>query len=615
MEFKSFYTDDGLKVYSPKHGGNMLDGVVSEKNLFSQKARGLIRLLQHRHGDTLPTAFIPGGSHRPVIYGEMEKFFKEHPHPVLFVRPCPENPNHGGEVAGFQSEPVAKEKSILHVWKVRQAIAKKDLNADIVVMPYVESDISSVAAPGKYYVWGLGNNGVTAGTSKTVVIPINPSQHGHNFLLGAGYDPGQVEIEFIRDKKTKKVYCVQIRGASAHLDIDPAPEGAIPGFVPTGKMTVAKTYTVKDLNDLGELEFLKSTDTEGLLVIQPTGSMLSHAAAHCRGAKIAFCIGSPAIKAGDIVAEPASGWLVVGDVEAKPYNPATYFQHFRRGFFAPMVWADMKLGTFFHQWATKPLGAPDQVAYLGGRYCKWLVQAGVTAFCGESRHTYRVMSNGDWGGDAIRNHYIKMTGEPSPQRSSILNTLKESAVTMDDLLRVAVWTEMMFRLPWSGSYGGPKWRVCATNAVKAIRLIQEGTNVDAAITALNDLENGVHNGGRLFNKFKESLAWLDRATAAIGMGVDDAPVAAEIAAHALLTKFDDTPVSESHHHWKTTALLHDVVIPKMGKPGYVSSGPSVEMPKKSTDELLGQVYEAVQEMHGGKPKQKSAMTLRPNKGL
>lgn len=594
----------------------MADGVVSENNLFSQKARGLIRLLQHRHEDTLPTAFIPGGSHRPVIYAEMSKFFKSNDVPVLFVRPCPENPNHGGEVAGFQSEPVNKEKSIMHIWQVRQAIAKKDIKADIVVMPYIPSDISSVAAPGKYYVWGLGNNGVTAGTSKTVVIPINPTNHGHNFLLGAGYKPNEVEIEFIRDKQKKKVYCVQIRGASAHLDIDPAPEGAIPGFVPVGKMKVEKTYTVKDLNDLGELEFLKSTDTEGLLVIQPTGSMLSHAAAHCRGAKIAFCIGTPKINVGDIVAEPASGWLVVGDVEAKPYDPATYFSHFRRGFYAPVMWEDMKLGTFFHQWATKPLGAPDEVAYLGGRYCKWLVQAGVTAFCGESRHVNKVHSNGDWGGADIRKHYINMTGNPDPPRSSILKTLKDSAVTMPDLLRVAVWTEMMFGLSWSGSFGGAKWRACAKNAIKALTLIDEGKHVAQAITALNDLENGVHNGGRLFNKFQESLPWLDRATAGVSMSPIDAEYAAEIAAHALLTKFDDNPVTESSHHWRLTADLHDVVVPKMQKLGYVSGGPSVEMPaKKSIDTLEEKIQVAVLKEFGEKPLKKSAMVLRPNKGV
>jgi len=590
--------------------------VVGEEHLFSQKAKGLVRLNKHR-SDTLPVAFIPGGSHRPVIYGEMEKFFTQHKHPVLFVRPCPESPNHGGEVAGFQSEAVKREASIQQVWKVRQAIAKKNLRADIVVMPYVHADLSCVVAPGKYYVWGLGNNGVTAGTSETVVIPINPKNPGHYFLSAAGYDPKTVEVEFVRDKANRKVYCVQIRAASAHLDIDPAPEGALPGFVPGGKMTVVKTYQVKDLNDLGELEFLKGTDTAGLLVIQPTGSMLSHAAAHCRGAKIAFCIGKPDIKPGSVVAEPASGWLVVGDVEAKPYDPATYWADFRRGFDAPLIWESMKLGTFFHQWATKPLGSPNRVAYLGGRFCKWLVQAGITAFCGESRHTDCVHNKGDWGGYQIHHHYVNMTGEHEPQRATILKMLRDSHATLPDLLKVAQWTHQMFSLSWMHSMGGYKWQMCAASAINSIEAIMKG-DCSAAITALNALENGVHNGGKLFNKFHESLKWLDIATAGVSMDTGETGLSSEIAEVALLTKFNDTPVKESSIQWATTAALADIVIPKMGNPKAVQ--PSVTSSATFTDNDFAQKFNAgaMAAMNKSQPEvppKKSAMVIRPKKGI
>lgn len=526
----------------------MIPDIPAEK-LHSQKGKGLKALTSYRE-DALECGLLPGDAKIPLIMALLAHYQQSN-QDTLFVRPCPETPNHGASVAGFQSMPIPAKALGPHLWRVRQAILQQGIKADVAIMPYIDADLSAVAAPKKYIIWGSGNAGVTAGTSRSVVVPIK--EGCESFIHYAGLSPDEVEIEFVRGKDDS-LYCVQIRKASGHFDISPAPEGAVPGFVAVGKVTVERIYVVKNLDDVGDLEHLKEGDTHGLLVVQPTGSMLSHAAAHCRGAKIAFMIGGEA-KVGDVVTESASGWVVVGDVTPNPYNPEQYKNVFLKGFHTKLDWNMMKLGTFFHQFATAPLNDPRQTAYLAGMYIHWLVQAAITAFCGESRHTGRVSCNDPRWKDVskdINKGFVKMTGTQSYGRSDILESLKDSDVSVDEMLTVAKFNQALFDLEWHGGYGGEKWRICADHCVDLLKAIQAG-NFSAMIEKANALENGVHNNGRLYNKFSESLRWLDFATGGGSLDHQHVRQSAEIASLVLSAKWIEEPVSkgDTEDEWKT----------------------------------------------------------------
>ena len=525
--------------------------VVSKDKLHSQKAKGLLAISEHRHEDALRCESIPGDAPVPVVMALLAEWRNYHDG-MLFVRPCPEVPNHGADVAGFQSEAVSVAALGPHVWKVRQAILKQGIRADIAVMPYIPSDLSAVAAPRKYIIWGKGNDGVTAGTSETIVVPIQQDDSYDRFIEHGGYSRNAVEIEFVR-QKGGNCYCVQIRSAGSHMDISPAPTGAVAGFVPGGKVKVKKIYVVKDLNDVGELEKIKNADTAGLLVVQPTGSMLSHAAAHCRGSKIAFMIGGDA-KVGDTITEQASGWVVIGNVKANPYNPGDYKKQFMRGLNSELNFNAMKLGTFFHQFATSPLNDPRRTAFYAGKYAKWLLQVGTTAFATESRHTNQIgcYSKG-WSElrSKLRAVFVHLTGKMEFQRRDILDTLKCANATLEDIRVVCDMSNAILSMNWINSdYGGKNWVECNRHAIAAFDSIDAG-DFDGVIRALNLLENAVHNNGRLFNKFEESIYWLDFATTGASMSRADIAASAEIADIALLSTWGNEykEVTESDKTW------------------------------------------------------------------
>lgn len=516
--------------------------ILKREALKSQKARGIYDILVDRN-DAPKTSFVHYGAKDVHVLSAIAYF--NNLHPQLFVRPCPENPNHGGTVAGFQSQSVTSKDLFAHLQKVRRAINASGEKADIVIMPMLPALASAVAAPRKYIVWGNGHNGVTAGIGETVTLPLDGNEPMH--WLSKNYNPNDVEIEFVASKDA--CYCVQIRAASAHMDISPQPVGSFAGFIPTGKVTVKSIFEVVNLDDLGELEKLKALDTTGLVVIQKSGSMLSHAAAHCRGAGIAFAIGDAEI--GDMLVEVASGWVVKGDENtvAAPYKPEDTLSDFMEGFDEPTSWNSRLLGTFFHQWATTPMGKTSQVAYLGGRFARWLVQTGLTAMCGEGRHFSSVHMGGN-GATVIKKAYKDAFGTINPSRSAVLEPLKLSGATRTELLGVASWASAYFGLSWNSGMGGKKWRNCAIQARECLLAMSSG-NTKLIIKHLNLLENGVHNNGRLYDKFQDVIAWLDSSTKpfSLSSGVAKAACVAKEALSAISSRGSHEQI-EISKEWK-----------------------------------------------------------------
>lgn len=578
--------------------------------LQSQKARGIHDLL-NMNVNTPATIFVPPSAKPAQIIAGIARVGNATPETKMFVRPCPESPNHGGNVAGFQSECVTYANLFAHIRKVQSAINRQKLKADIIVMPYIEAKLSAVAATGKYIIWGKGHNGVTAGTSATIALPLDESSGFVNRLISKGYNPDEVEIEFVCDRIGAQTiqHCVQIRKASSHIALGAPPDGAFAGFVPSGKMKVKQFYYVDGLDDLGGLELLKHEDHEGLLVVQTVGNMLSHAAAHCRGSGIAFVIADrDNFLLDEVITEASPGWVVQGDQEPNAYSPEKYFDYFLAGLHLPLKGngdtkdSNMMLGVFMHQYSSNPMNDPRLTATLAGMFARWLLHFGTAAFVGECRHLDMVKSGLTWKARVeLQKMYADVFGSSKPSRNAVLRPLVEQQATLDQLYNTIKWTRREFELQWGGAFGGKAWHNCATAAWFAIECIRS-KDCAQAIHWLNELERGVHNTGRLYNKFPQSLPWLEISTSgfsidrgeynSLGMSTSVANLvipAVEDFEEKIVKRISELvnePVSEGGQAWQAVSKLSPEIFDKKELPE--SPPDDEELIVKEVEELLEQ---------------------------
>lgn len=437
---------------------------------------------------------------------------------MLFVRPCPFVPNHGAEVAGFSSEAVARYKVEAHIRAVQKAITEKEPNAAIMVMPYVKAELSAVAAPNQYIAIGKGHDGVTAGTSDMTMLPLAHSDN--QWIRDAGEREKEVELEFVYGVSSSQGYysnqpfLVQLRRAAEHVAINPQPtETAVPGFIPKGEAEITHVYVVKDLNDLGELEVLKEMDTTGLLVVQPTGSLLSHASAHCRGAGIPFVVDDPGkYEELPVMLYDAGGWVTREKIEGAAYDPEKYQEHFWKGVEkARKGWKQQwgKLSTFFHQYTSKPLASARKSAEYAGMFCGWLALAGNAANLGEMRHAPRKVHGK--GSSAMHGKVVALLDAllddytPRNQdREDVYAEMLAVAPTWDDVVAVnQLCKELYGDYTWKGGFGGNAWSQCAEKTAALAEALSK-RDFKLVLERANDLENASHNGGWLFNKHLDS---------------------------------------------------------------------------------------------------------------
>lgn len=453
----------------------------------------------------------------------------------LFVRPCPHIPNHGMKVGGHESVMIPQSKVEDHLRKVWNDIAEGD---GVLVMPYNEGQLSAVSHD-DIFITGYNNDGVTAGTSPTIVFPLS-SYTRKEFAMActaSGEDPKLSELEWVRENVFEPFRLVQIRRSSQLKTSMGAPVNPndTRGFVPSGILEVKKHHFVLDLNDL---EFIKPE--EGLLVAQVGGSMLSHASSHCRAQGIAFTIVGTVDQAknlypiGTSISE-VNGWVGDSARGVSAWNPMSdeLMTQAKRGF--EMGWGrgssgDLIIcGSFYHEWLSGKLhNDPHVVAFTAGVFMGAITYSAVKACIGEMRHFpsklqdktaalagYNAISsffnNGDkWDFGPVaekwclkwddKNPYILLSHQ-GQSRNAVYTRLDKMDLSLQEAFNLLVNSVIAFESgSWSSGFGGKKWADCASKARDAIRAILED-DWKKAITAINILENCVHNGGSLFNKF------------------------------------------------------------------------------------------------------------------
>lgn len=489
----------------------------------SQKGKGVINAWKALGKNAMPAVALITTDESPKSAAEIVRnFYKKVGSKDIFVRPCPESPNHGGKVGGFESQKFSTLAEILQrVNDAQKAFREQKLNADIVLMPYVQSTLSCVIAPKKYAIFGRGHDGVTAGTSDTVIIPLADSDTFVDRVSAfSSMQEDAYELEFVCSEENTngfefsqlRGHFVQVRRSGNHKEFASKPtQDSLPGFVPNGSMMVEKIYVVEDLEKVGELENMNNAP--GLLVIQPGGSMLSHAAAHCRTKSIAFVIANTNDWIGKKITEIASGWITDNpDAQAcAGMSVNDYWEDFKKGYDEPFHKWNVKLSVFFHDFLGRNVNA-ERGAYLAGRYVKWLQHAALTLCVGESRHTGSIHES-DAILQKIRKGIVALTGNVFSQtsRDYLYKKLFDWNIPIDDAKKILQASEYIFSMSWSSGYGGKKWRNCAELAIAIIDGIQAG-NVAAACEAANNLESSVHNNGRLFNKVNGWINSMDSGT-------------------------------------------------------------------------------------------------------
>lgn len=442
----------------------------------------------------------------------------------LFLRSCPLTPRHGV----LESTAVSVSAGIdgaVDVYKELRSLMLENDEPDgcILVQPFIECAASAVAAtfvggsefePVGYGVFGPGHDGVTAGHGWQVVLPFKGKKHSDtSWVKQVNADPAKSELEFIIDE-IGRYYLTQIRAAEEHISIGAPPENvmmhdgnAVAGCAEAnGKVTVSRIIEVTGLEEVAELEKMISEPEEGLVVFQPNGSMLSHVMAHCRGVGVAFVThaGSDCPVSIESTYTECDGWIIEGDVEPQPYSPASYRNEFMGGLqYSFRAWkrGHAHLGTFFHQWAGKPLFDPKACAFLGGCYVGWLINAGCAAMLGEMRHSRHAMQNYNTKVGRRLKALIGVDGPPSTRDEYYLS-MEERSIPYADITQTLRWMAGQFNdNPWGGGYGGGAWGRGALLAIDTLQAIAQDKGVGGIIKAANKFENAAHNNGWLFNKF------------------------------------------------------------------------------------------------------------------
>lgn len=499
-------------------------------------------------------------------------------HSTIFARPCPVVPNHGQQVAGIESQrvPAADLGDELEKW-MRQFHFHGCDGVEVIVMPKLQGSYSAVLTPSTpnrkgQVVLGKGHDGVTAGTSQTVAFPLPPALELEGELPDPTYyditakraasglftglkqktseDPSQAELEVVSDKglheeKYRSSRYVQLRRAPEHQDIGAKPsEDAIQGHVPEDGFIPDEVVTVEDIQGLEALD-----DVDGnVLVLQPDGSLLSHAAAHARSNGWGFLASD--VEDAYAPRSSAGGWAVPGDSapDIDSHDPADYEDTFWEGLRdAKHGWhkKDGWLGLHFHTFMSQPVMDPETTAYLAGRYVGWLVYAGMAACIGELRHI----------GDDCE---LRRSCEPSDQeefeeavsmlaytaletdissehychgeRSVYYETLRSQAPTLEGVavaMERATWhfrggevtidPDGYVRRRWDSAMGGEPWRACARAVQETAQVLaDDGSSFDDLLEQANRLENVQHNNDQLHTKFVSSKA-LDMATEGVNV--------------------------------------------------------------------------------------------------
>ena len=491
-----------------------------------------------------------------------------------FLRTCPETPRHGV----IESVRCNDEESLVSDFKrLAQIMKEADPNGCMLLMPFIDASCSSVMALSHpevdengvtvmtsdpktgldtpvmfqgYNIMGVGHDGVTAGHGFNLAFPLRVDEYNKdNMILNSlSYSPTRHELEFVfqnfNDKRDRGIMdlpsmshsLTQIRGAPSHTPVFPPPEGVDTiGMIAAGEVVIQDFIVMSGLEEVAWLEENITPEKlpDGFMVVEPTGSRLSHIYAHCRGVGVAYAI-TPAdtINKGDRWVEAAPGWVVLDNDNKfvpKPYRPDAYLADFTRGLKdGNLYWRKQQgwFSTFFHQWVSLPYSKPQDVAYLAGMFCAWLPKAMLALGLGEMRHARSLKKNANAELFATMTACIgsdvwkKITNTPhlDSTRGHYYAAVGHIEVDWGDCAKMLRFLNKHFQKGWSSSYGGPKWGASMLQGAEVCDALQAFTaepneeTLGELIVKVNMAENAVHNNGSLFNKWLSKFAF-DAGTA------------------------------------------------------------------------------------------------------
>jgi len=470
----------------------------------SQKAKALFNLKKvYQSWPSLQTYPLFLDDHPHTVERALWKSIDNSPDHHAFIRACPLSPRHGV----LESAPADGVVSGIEVFeRIRDVMAELEPDGCVIVQPFVGASSSAVLAPDMYMTIGPSHDGVTAGHGFQITLPLSSidSSDSYSFVSAIGEDKDKVELEFVfkseTETQTKQLFLTQVRACDEHIPLGNAKVSVnggagVAGFLPNGDHTVGEYFVIESIDDIMELEeVVQGEMPDGFTVFHPSGSLLSHASAHCRSHAVSY-----------VVADLVEGATLTSD---NSYDPADYEDQFRMGIeYSRNAWQKDWgwLSTFFHQYIAEPHCEPRICAFLGGCFVGWLIHAGMAASIGEVRHARNVMHS---YAPAIGGALGAMVGDtPTPQeRHEYYKALLNFAPTDEDITAALNWCKHIFAHQWSGSYGGKNWRKCSTAILDLHTAVIEGDFSDIVETA-NKTENMAHNTGWLFNKFlpKEAL--------------------------------------------------------------------------------------------------------------
>ena len=489
-----------------------------------------------------------------------------------FLRACPESPRHGV----IESIRCNDEASLLKNFTYLSGVMKReDPDGCMLLMPFIDATSSSVMALSHpevdesgnivmmsdpvtgldkavmfqgYNIMGVGHDGITAGHGFNLAFPLRTEEHSaDNMIMSAlSYAPTHHELEFvyrlvddnrergIMDLPDMKHNMAQIRNAPSHTPVMPPPEGVTTiGMIPQGEVVIQDSIVMSGLEEVAWLEENITAEKcpEGYMVVEPSGSRLSHIYAHCRGVGVAYAI-TPSVTVGDRWVEAAGGWVVMdndNDFEPKPYNPSAFIDDSKRGVeMGNKYWRKQQgwFSTFFHQWVSLPMSKPQDVAFLAGMFCAWLPKAVLALGLGEMRHARGLKANANAelfatmtacvGSDVWQK--VNKTPCLDSSRGHYYAAIGHLELDWGDAAKMLRFLNKHYRKGWGSSYGGPAWGdsmllgagVCDT--LQEFMTSPDAETMGSLIVSVNAAENAVHNNGALFNKWLSKYAF-DAGTA------------------------------------------------------------------------------------------------------
>lgn len=451
----------------------------SMANAKTQKGKGLL-FLTSREG--LQTDIIPVSAPRDTGIGGN-----------VFVRACPVTPRHGV----LESKMCKEGTATKFIAKLAKDMIKAgELEGEIAVQAYIDAVSNIVWGPGMI-VAAPDNDGVTAGKHPQLAIRMEAPTVLTKAIEVLGLDEAEIEIV----SNATSTFITQVRAATGHFNVDPAPVGSFSGFSDKPIFwNKCDVVMVKGIDDMIALEAFEKKDKD-VVVIHFGGNIASHASAWSRQKGYAYLALPNKYNIHDLkpcLTQVANGWLVPSDepIEADAVAEIDWFatdffdgmEYARLSKFAP---SDvMSLSMFFNHYASG-MSSSKELAFVAGCFSGMLIRLTLAIAAGEARHlqsTYR--SSGEWGDWFEKSR----TGHRGYEKYT---HAKMTLVSIDTVLKFLYG---VFHHPkWQSSYGGDRWAGVVAGAIRVLKT-QGKKDLKECLIKTNTLLNVVHNGGWAFNK-------------------------------------------------------------------------------------------------------------------